>query len=120
MAVARAIQYIYSVDDPSEAPDEAKDLIKELDRELKDISNDKDIKIPEAETRINAVLGRFRTLPQIINDDRNEDAPDAAGPTATPAPTSTATPQPTGSTGGAPAATETQSPLAPNPTPSGG
>ena len=119
MATARSIQYAYSVDDSSDAPEEAKGLIKEVDRELKDIYKDEDIKIPEAETKFNAMIARFRTLPQIINEDRDEqasdDEPAAASPAPTPAPESTGTPtataQPTGGSGSAPVA------LAPTATP---
>jgi hypothetical protein len=91
VAVVRAIQYVYSVDNPSEVPDEARELIRELDRELRRIHRDRDIKLPEAEARVNAVIARFRTLPDLIKEDRDEratpgDEPEAAPAGATPAP----------------------------------
>ena len=87
VAVARAIQYVYSVDDPSEVPDEARELIKEMDRELRAIHADRTITLQEAQLRVNAVIARFRTLPQLLLDEQDEqetadDGEPAAAPTA--------------------------------------
>ena len=87
VAVARAIQYVYSVDDPSEVPDEARELITEMDRELRAIHADRTITLQEAQLRVNAVIARFRTLPQLLLDEQDEqetadDGEPAAAPTA--------------------------------------
>jgi hypothetical protein len=85
--VARAIQYTYSVDDPNQVPQEVRDLINEMDRELKSMRNSRDLTAAEAEERINAVIERFRTLAESLNDQRDvateQTTPDAS---ATPAP----------------------------------
>ncbi len=85
-AVARAIQYVYSVDDSTEVPEDARALIWELDRELRRIHSDRDVKLPEAEARVNAVIARFRTVAQLILEYRDEKVtPEDDQPDVTPA-----------------------------------
>jgi len=72
VAVTRAIQYVYSVDDPTQVPDEASGLIKAMDRELREIYQNQDIGLPEAEAGIDAVIARFSQFPQILDRQRDE------------------------------------------------
>jgi len=92
--VARAIQYTYSVDDPTQVPQEVTDLIKDLDHELNAIHADKNLTADEAEARINAVIAQFQDLAQSFDDQRDETAePTTPGaqPVGTPEPTTTPT-----------------------------
>jgi hypothetical protein len=112
--VARAIQYVYSVDDPTtQIPDEASLLIHEMNRELRDIHSDRRITLAEAEARIDAVIAQFRQLPLILNLERADqldpddgDAAPAATATPTPVPTGTSAPsvvpEPTATPAGTP------------------
>lgn len=100
--VARALQYVLPVDDPTQVPPDVSRLIRELDRELKAIQTDRNLQLVEAENRISAVVAQFQQLAQSLNEQRDEategTSPDATvvatlGPTATPSPlSSTVTP----------------------------
>jgi hypothetical protein len=72
VAVTHAIQYVYSVDDPTRVPDEATELIKEMDRELREIHQSEDIGLSQAEARIDAVIARFSQTPLILDRQRDE------------------------------------------------
>ncbi len=89
--VARAYQYVYSVDDPKQVPDEVTQLIKELDQELNAIHQDKGISLADAEARINAVISRFASLAASLKETRAEER-SASSPDVTPIPETTATP----------------------------
>lgn len=118
VTVARALQYTYQVDDPKETPKEISDLLKEMDQTLNEISRDKNITLPEAEARINAVIAQFKDLATSLNDQREDDTRSndrgtptsgpnvtpTSGPTASPA-TGTAQPPPTATAGAAPSPT---------------
>lgn len=69
--VAHAIQFAVPVDDPNNPPENVRRLMREMERELRDIST-KDFSIPEADARINAVLGQFRELGTNLIRDRQE------------------------------------------------
>jgi hypothetical protein len=119
VTVARALQYVYSVEDPLQVPPEAYQLIRAMDRELTAIQADRTIRLPEAEARINAVIARFSTLAESLNDQRDEDTR-SIGPTPTPpvsaTPGSNATPTPASSLGPAVTPTATASPSSASPT----
>ncbi len=89
--VARAYQYVYSVDDPMQVPEEVTELIKELNKELKSIHQDKNIALADAEARINSVISRFAALASSLKESRDEER-SASSPDVTPIPETTATP----------------------------
>lgn len=120
VTVARAIQYNIQVDNPNEVPGEVQDLIKEMNKTLQEIASDKNLTLPEAESRINAVIAQFQNLTASLNNKRDEDEQDNGKPTPTPAPSATVTTTPTGTA--TPTATTTPRPTAspvpsPSPTP---
>jgi hypothetical protein len=98
VTVARALQYVYSVDDPTKVPPEVSALIRKMERTLIEVHTDPRIRLPEAEERINAVIAEFSGLADSLDDRRDEKA-DTGGAeppaTVTPAPGTTATPTPT-------------------------
>jgi putative peptide zinc metalloprotease protein len=131
--VARAIQYALPVDDPMATPAEVAELIRQLDRELQEIHADKTISLAAAEARIDAVVARFVTLANGLDQKRME-ATDSTSvtptPTDMPTPAAAGSPaaargtsaspastgQPTGTPTSASASTSTSVP-APSPTP---
>jgi hypothetical protein len=90
-AIARALQYVISVDDPRDVPREVRELIREMDRELREIHSDRRIGLREADERINAVIAQFTALAESLDEQRAEDVQDAGTPGPTPA-TPTVTP----------------------------
>jgi hypothetical protein len=100
--VARALQYVIQVDDPTQVPPEVTQLIQAMNRELTAIQADPTLSLDQAEARINAVLAQFVDLAQSLNDQRDAQA-DAAGPTpavdATPTTVTPAMPSPTTAAG---------------------
>ena len=72
ITVARALQYVYTVDDPNETPEDFKQLIREMEHELKRLDNERGITVDEAEARINDILARFRQLADSLRDERDE------------------------------------------------
>lgn len=113
--VARAVQFVVQVDDPTQTPDTVKDLIAQMQRELKD-AQDKDATVEQTEARVNAVIAQFKDLGQSLYNQRDEKTdngqpgatvpPDAV--VLTPTPTGTPTPPPvTGSATPAASATAT-------------
>lgn len=115
--VARAVQYVVQVDDPTQTPESVKALVNELQRELQE-AQEKDATVEQTEARVNAVITQFKDLGQSLYSQRDERTdrgqpgatvpPDAV--VLTPTPTGTPmTPQPT--TGSAtPAASATATP----------
>ena len=85
VTVARALQYVYSVDDPTQVPTEVQELLREMEQELRRIDNEPDITLEEAESRIDAIIGRFRELAQSLNDERDEPT-ESHSPTPSPIP----------------------------------
>jgi len=76
VTVARAIQYVVQVDDPTQVPDGVRELIRELDRELRDISRlarAGQVTLAEAESRISAVITRFRDVATSLYEQRSEE-----------------------------------------------
>jgi hypothetical protein len=105
--VAFALQYVLPVDDPDRVPENVDRLAKAMDRELRAIHADKNIGLPEAVARIDAVIADFRELAANLDDQRKQtadaDSPGAA-PTGSPAGSATAVVTATATTGAAAAA----------------
>ncbi|MBI3965866.1 MAG: hypothetical protein HY329_09545 [Chloroflexi bacterium] len=70
--VARAMQYVHQVDDPTQVPPEITALLRELDRELTAIGADPRITLVEAETRLNAVIAQFQEFAASFEERRVE------------------------------------------------
>lgn len=118
VTVARAIQYTYSVDDPTQTPPEITDLLREMDRTLREIGTEQGITVREAEARINAVIAQFKELAASLNDQRQEDTRSTGPGTPTVGPGAT----PTGGTATTTVtativATTTPAPTSPSPVP---
>jgi putative peptide zinc metalloprotease protein len=92
--VARALQYVLQVDDPTEVPPDVTRLIQAMDRELTAIQTDRTVDLNQAEARINAVIAQFAGLAQNLIDRRDEQV-SAASPAATTPPAATTTLPPT-------------------------
>jgi hypothetical protein len=70
--VARALQYSYPVDDPSELPPRLSSLIHELDRQFKLIAQESGgLSLVEAEGKINYVIQQFQDLAERLDDRRD-------------------------------------------------
>jgi hypothetical protein len=82
--VARAIQYVRQVDDPTRVPDEVRQLIGEMDHALNEIQSGHDVTVTEAERRIDAVVAAFQHLAgqQLAGGlrDQRQEAHDDDGP----------------------------------------
>lgn len=70
--VARAIQYVYQVDDPTQVPPEVAAILREMDRELVAVGADPRIGLIEAESRISAIIAQFQQVAGSLNDRRTE------------------------------------------------
>jgi putative peptide zinc metalloprotease protein len=66
---ARALQYVYAVDDPDQVPDNVGRLVREMERELRDISRDRRITPTEANERVTAVIVQFQDLNTVLRDE---------------------------------------------------
>lgn len=117
VTVARAIQYNIQVDNPNQEPEEVRDLIKEMNKTLQEISSDKSLTLPQAESRINAVIAQFQNLTASLSNQRDEDDKDDGKPTPTPSTTVTTTPTGTATPTSTTTPQSTASP-APSPSPS--
>lgn len=86
--VARAIQFVQQVDDPTEVPKEAAELARKLERELDGIRRAGDLSTAEAEARIESVIARFRGMAAMLDDRRDEadDSSPTPSPAASPSP----------------------------------
>ncbi|MGI8688451.1 MAG: hypothetical protein ACR2M3_07710 [Thermomicrobiales bacterium] len=96
--VAKAIQYVVQVDDPSQTPDNVKDLIGQMQQQLNAAAHDKDETVADAEAKIDAVIAQFNVLGQSLYTQRDQkDDDNSPGATVPPdavvlTPTPTATP----------------------------
>lgn len=75
VTVARAIQYVVQVEDPREEQSDVSELVRELNRELRAVAREARsgrMTVVQAESRINAVIERFRSLGMSLYEDRNE------------------------------------------------
>ena len=76
LTVARAIQYVVQVEDPTQVPDGVRELIREMDRELREVARlaaAGQMTIADAESRINAVITRFRSVATSLYEQRSEE-----------------------------------------------
>jgi hypothetical protein len=99
VTVARALQYVYTVDDPHDVPANVRRLLSEMEREIRDVGRDRDIGAGDANARINGVIAQFTDLATSLNDqaDQTEDvtSPDTpSAPAAAPGGPADATPTP--------------------------
>lgn len=81
---ARAIQYVYAVDDPDQMPDNVGRLVRDMERELRDISRDRRITPAEADARVSAVIAQFQELNAYLRDELVQ-TEEVTSPGATPA-----------------------------------
>ena len=72
VTVALAIQYVQGVDDPQDVSEELGGTVDALSRELTAIQSDRSVTLPEAESRLNAVIARFNTLGGSLSQQREE------------------------------------------------
>jgi putative peptide zinc metalloprotease protein len=88
--VARSIQYVYPVDDPTQVPPEIDQLIRAMDKELKELhSQSHSLTVAEAVARINVVLAEFTDLAAYVYDQQVEEQHETTSSveeTPTPAP----------------------------------
>lgn len=76
VTVARALQFVVQVEDPLVTPPGVADLIQALERELRVIASEARsgrMTVADAETRINAVIERFRAVGISLYEDRDEE-----------------------------------------------
>ena len=111
--VARALQYVVTVDDPEQVPDNIQRLLHDMEREIDAVGRERNIDANTANQRIQAVIEQFTELGSSLTDQQEETedvnspgttpeaSPDAATATPTVTPTETvpagsdATPTPT-------------------------
>jgi hypothetical protein len=72
VTVARAVQYVQPEENPNDVSRDISDAADDLSDELTSIQEDPSITLPEAESRLNAVLTRFAQLGGTLNDQRDE------------------------------------------------
>ena len=72
VTVSRAVQFVQGVDEPNDVSEDISDTVDALDDELTSIQSDPTITLPEAESRLNAVLFRFAALGGTLGDQRQE------------------------------------------------
>ena len=84
VTVARALQYVYAIEDPDQVPDNVRRLMNEMERELREIGRDRSLSPGQANERVNAVIAQFQELNASLQDDlaRTEEV---TSPGATPA-----------------------------------
>jgi hypothetical protein len=82
---AWALQYVISVDDPTQVPPDVGRLVKEMDRELRALHSDRSVTLQEATQRIDAIIAQFTTLAESLRQQRVERT-DTTSPGATSAP----------------------------------
>lgn len=70
--VARAVQYVVQVDDPTQTPDNVKDLIGQMQQQLNAAAHDKNETVADAEAKINAVIAQFTELGQSLSTQRDQ------------------------------------------------
>jgi hypothetical protein len=71
VTVAYAFQYVLQVDDPTSVPPEAAELVRQMDAELTGLQADQSVSLADAETRVLAVVQRFRNLAMALNAQRS-------------------------------------------------
>jgi putative peptide zinc metalloprotease protein len=74
VTVARAVQYVVQVDDPTQVPDDVRDLVKQMQDQLQGLSQDRSVtQADQAEAVINSVMAQFSELGQSLYDQRQEE-----------------------------------------------
>ena len=87
VTVARALQYVFVVDDPSIVPDNIERLMRDMESEIRAIGRERDISANQANARIDAVVVRFQELGSGLQDQLDQsDAPTTPGAPAPSAP----------------------------------
>ena len=69
---ARAMQYVFQVDDPDEVPERVSDMVETMNAELRGIQLTRGISIAEANARIDAVVAQFNDLAASLNEQRQD------------------------------------------------
>jgi hypothetical protein len=81
--LARALQYVIQVDDPTSVPPEVRSLAQAMNDELRVIQTDRTLTLDQAMVRVDGVLARFQDLAASLNDQRSQ-AVDPLAATTTP------------------------------------
>lgn len=71
-ACALALPATSLVDNPRDVSHDISDTVEALSDELSAIQSDPSVTLPDAESRLNAVLARFNTLGGSLGDQRDE------------------------------------------------
>lgn len=69
--VARALQFVVQVDDPTQTPDGVRSLINQMQQELIAAANDPGATLDQTEARVNAVIAQFTGLGWTLLDQRD-------------------------------------------------
>jgi hypothetical protein len=72
LTAAWALQYVISVDDPTQVPPDVSELIKAMDRELNALHADNTVTLEQAMSRIEAIIAQFTTLADSLKEQRSE------------------------------------------------
>jgi hypothetical protein len=70
--VALALQYMLTVDDPTQVPDEANRLMARMHQELAALQSDPNLTLGDAEARVLAVVAEFEDLRSNLTQRRDE------------------------------------------------
>jgi hypothetical protein len=70
--VALALQYMLTVDDPTQVPDEANRLMARMHQELAALQSDPNLTLGDAEARVLAVVAEFEDLRSNLTQQRDE------------------------------------------------
>lgn len=84
ITVARALQYVYAVEDPDRVPDNVGHLLHVMEEELRAIGRDPTVTPAQANARVSAVIAQFQELNTALQDELVE-TEEVTSPGATPA-----------------------------------
>src|SRR3954470_11829086 len=90
VTVARSLQYVFVVDDPSIVPDNIDRLMRDMEQEIRAIGRERNISASDANARVDAVVDRFQDHASGLQDQL--DTSDQLTPPGAPAPTVPAAP----------------------------
>lgn len=80
VTVARALQYVVPVDDPTQVPENVRQLVDTMDDQLHAIAANDSLTADQVEAQINAVIAQFSDLAQSLYDQRSvTDEPTSPG-----------------------------------------
>jgi hypothetical protein len=80
LTVARAVQYVIPVDDPTNPPEDVKALAKALDDQLSGIERDQaTLTAADAEARIDTVIAQFQQLGDRVVQQRDQQTEPTTG-----------------------------------------